>query len=66
MKQNINDAQSFMNNPHVEFESIANEAVKIETMVDFYSGKHYSIKTYFFNDGSMIVHNGAKTLYITQ
>jgi hypothetical protein len=62
----LNDAQAFMNNPHVEFESIVDEAIKIETMVDFYSGKHHSIKTYFFNDGSMIVHNGAKTLYITE
>ena len=62
----LNQAQQFMNNKFVEFESIEDEAVEIVKRTDYYSGKHHTVTTYFFGDGSMVVHNGAKALYVTE
>ena len=60
-----NIAEDLIVNPYIELESIGEDAEHTVTRIDRYSGKFHTITTYFFEDGSMAVLNGARVLYYT-
>ena len=65
LQYGTNIAEDLLVNPYIELEFIGEEAVHTESRMERYSGKFHTITTHFFEDGSMVVTNGARILYYT-